>query len=329
MTTTLTSDEIQVSWQVDDIDVNASLTRPNGDGPFPAVIMVAGSGPTDRNWNSPLIPGTNGSAAVLAQILTDLGYVTLRYDKRAAGPQGKENAARLAGRISMQGHVEELAGGVGLLADRKEVDAGRIFALTNSEGCIHALNYQIQGAGQLFAGMVLTSPPARAVGSVARAQIEAQIKPLPGGEKWLASYDAAMADFMAGRPVKIDESLPQGLRSMIQGLTNPVNLPFTRELWLAEPAAMLKKVAVPVLIVIGKKDVQVDWQADGAIFEAAAREQNNISVAYAENANHVLKFEPRDRAQLTAAEQAAAYNADGSIIDREILDTLTSWFARM
>ena len=151
MTTTLTFGEIQVSWQVDDIDVNATLTQPNGDGPFPAVIMVAGSGPTDRNWNSPLIPGTNGSAALLAQTLTELGYVTLRYDKRAAGPQGKENAARLAGRISMQGHVDELAGGVGLLAERKEVDAGRIFALTNSEGCIHALNYQIQGAGQLFA----------------------------------------------------------------------------------------------------------------------------------------------------------------------------------
>ena len=326
--TTTTFDEVQVSWQVDDIDVNASLTRPVGSGPFPAVIMVAGSGPTDRNWNSPLIPGTNGSAALLAQTLTGLGYVTLRYDKRAAGPQGKENAARLAGKISMQGHVDELAGGVSLLAGRKEVDAGRIFALTNSEGCIHALNYQIQGAGQLFAGMVLTSPPARSVGTVARAQIEAQLQPLPAGEKWLASYDAAMADFMAGRPVKIDEDLPQGLRNMIQGLINPVNLPFTRELWQAEPAALLKKVAVPVLIVIGKKDVQVDWQADGAIFEAASREQNNITVVYAENANHVLKYEPRDRAQLTAAEQAAAYNADGSMLDPEILSAITSWLIR-
>ena len=58
-----------VSWPVDGIDVNASLTLPSGEGPFPAVIMVAGSGPTDRNWNSPLIPGANGSAALLAQVL--------------------------------------------------------------------------------------------------------------------------------------------------------------------------------------------------------------------------------------------------------------------
>ncbi len=90
-----------VSWQVDEIDVNASLTRPDGDGPFPAIVMVAGSGPTDRNWNSPLIPGTNGSAALLAQALTAQGFITLRYDKRASGPKGQENAARLMGKIQL------------------------------------------------------------------------------------------------------------------------------------------------------------------------------------------------------------------------------------
>ena len=58
--------EEQVSWLVDDIEVEATLTRPAGEGPFPAIMMVAGSGPTDRNWNTPLLPGTNGSAAVLA-----------------------------------------------------------------------------------------------------------------------------------------------------------------------------------------------------------------------------------------------------------------------
>ena len=81
-------EDMPVSWQVDEIDVEASLTRPAGDGPFPAIIMVAGSGPTDRNWNTPLIPGTNGSAALLAQALTAQGFITLRYDKRACRTEG-------------------------------------------------------------------------------------------------------------------------------------------------------------------------------------------------------------------------------------------------
>src|SRR5512136_1675078 len=114
--------EEQVSWKVDNIDVEATLTRPSGDGPFPAIVMVAGSGPTDRNWNSPLIPGTNGSAALLAQALTDQNFVTLRYDKRPSGPHVRENMHKLLGKISMQSHREELEGGVHLLASRTSVD---------------------------------------------------------------------------------------------------------------------------------------------------------------------------------------------------------------
>ena len=49
---------------------------------------------------------------------------------------------RMMGKISMQSHLDELAGGVRLLADRQDVDSSRIYVLSNSEGCIHALNYQ-------------------------------------------------------------------------------------------------------------------------------------------------------------------------------------------
>ena len=214
------SKDILASWLVDEIEVNATLTRPAGAGPFPAVIMVAGSGPTDRNWNTPLLPGSNGSAALLAQVLAQAGFVTLRYDKRAAGPQGKENAMRLMGKISEQGHLEELAGGVKLLAGRDDVDSRRLFALTNSEGCIHALNYQIQAAaGPRLAGLLLTSAPARPIGVVAHSQIAAQLAAVPGGEQILMAYDAAIQDFMAGREVKIDPTLPEGLRNLILSVT--------------------------------------------------------------------------------------------------------------
>ena len=327
MTKTITFDENPVSWQVDDIDVHASLTRPEGEGPFPAVIMVAGSGPTDRDWNTPLLPGTNGSAALLARALTDAGYVTLRYDKRASGPQVAENIPKLAGKISMQGHLEELAGGVKLLAQREDVNRKLIFALTNSEGCIHALNYQIQASDLPFAGLVLTSPPARPIGALAHAQMEAQFGSLPEGEKWMAAYDAAIADFSAGREVSVDEGLPEGLRMVILGITNPFNQPFARELWVTEPAALLAKVTAPVLILIGKKDIQVDWQADGAVFEAVGRDHPNITIKYTENANHVLKYEPRDRSSITAAEATSSYNAADSVLDQESLDLIMTWIA--
>ena len=326
-TATKEINDIPVTWRLDEIDIEASLTQPKGNGPFPAVIMVAGSGPTDRNWNSPLIPGTNGSAALLAQVLTELGYVTLRYDKRASGPHGRENAMKLTGRISMQSHTDELAGGVKYLAAQNFVDSQKIFALANSEGCIHALNYQTQENNPTFAGLILTAPPARPVGLVAHEQLAAQLNPIPGGDKWLASYDSAIADFIAGRAVNVDESLPEGLRNMLLATTNPVNQPFACELWITDPATLLKKVNVPVLVVIGKKDIQVNWQADGSVIEAISRTKKNITIAYPENANHVLKHEPRERSQLTAAEVTSSYNADNSILDKESVTIITTWLA--
>jgi uncharacterized protein len=317
--------DISVSWPVDDIYVNASLTLPIGEGPFPAVIMVAGSGPTDRNWNSPLIPGANGSAALLAQVLAEIGFIALRYDKRASGPQGRENAARLMGRISMQGHLEELAGGVRLLAGRRDVDSSRIFVLGNSEGCIHALNYQAHAVDLPFAGLILTGALARPAGVLARAQIAAQLVAVPGGDEMLAAYDAAMADFAAGRPVTADSSLPETLRMVILGVSSPGNQPFARELWTTDPLQLLAAVSAPVLIVIGKKDIQVDWQADGSLFEPMARDRANITLVYPENATHVLKYEARDRSQLTPAAVMASYGASDTALDAETVATITSW----
>lgn len=320
--------ELPVSWLVDNVEISATLTRPTGEAPFPAVIFVAGSGPTDRNWNTPLIPGTNGSGGLLAQKLTEQGFITLRYDKTASGPHAAKNAQSMAGRISMQSHLEELAGGVDLLASREEVNPARIFVLTNSEGCVHALNYQTQRDSLPFAGMVLTSAFARSTGDLARSQIAAQLAAVPGGDALLAAYDAAIEEFMAGRPVPTNENLPEGLQQMIMGITHPGNQPFARELWGFDPSVKLAEIEVPVLIVLGKKDIQVDWQTDGAIFEAVAKEHDNVTIRYAENANHVLKFEPKRRSQLTPAEVMATYGADEVLLDPEAVEVIISWLRK-
>jgi alpha-beta hydrolase superfamily lysophospholipase len=317
--------EESVSWIVDEIDIQATLTHPAGEGPFPAVIFVAGSGPTDRNWNSPLIPGTNGSGDLLAQELTKNGFMTLRYDKGASGPHIAEYAKHMAGKISMQGHTAELAGGVRLLASLKNANPSKIFVLTNSEGCVHALNYQIQSGSLPFAGMVLTSPFARPAGLLAHSQIAAQLSAVPGGDALLAAYDAAIEAFTTGLPVTVDENLPEGLKQLILAITQPLNQPFSRELWLFDPLAQLSRITVPVLIVLGKKDIQVDWQVEGVLFEGLAKEHDNIRVVYLENANHVMKSEPKPRSELTPGEVMATYSADNVPLDTRAVETITSW----
>src|SRR5215469_8214839 len=96
----------ETSWEVFDIPVFGTITAPKDDGLHPAAIFLAGSGPTDRNWCSPLLPGSNGTAKLLAEALARRGFVTLRFDKLGSGPHVRENLPRLIGKLDMRAFTE-------------------------------------------------------------------------------------------------------------------------------------------------------------------------------------------------------------------------------
>lgn len=243
----------EVSWKVLDIPIYGTITAPTDKEIHSAVIFVAGSGPTDRNWCSPLLPGTNGSAKLLAEALASQGFLTLRYDKLGSGPRVKENLSKFAGKLSMQIYVDELAGAVETILSEKNVDENNLFVLGNSEGTIHAVNYQLQAKRNRFRGLALTGAPGRSIGEVARNQIINQMKPLGNLETIMKHYDDAIADFQASKPVISDPSLPEGIKRLLQSLENPVNLPFARELWAYKLPGHIARVNEPILVVIGKK----------------------------------------------------------------------------
>ncbi|WP_405166383.1 lysophospholipase [Nocardia sp. NBC_01499] len=317
----------EVSWSLGPTTVYGTLLRPDGEGPFPGVVLVAGSGPTDRDWNSPLLPGSNGSGRLLAEALGRAGIASLRYDKRASGPHVRETIPLLIGKMSMQSHLDELTGAVRALAAEDNVRADRIFGLGNSEGTLHVLNYAMHDVEPPFAGLVLTGPPGRAVGDVARSQLAAQATAIPNGAELLGLYDASIARFLAGEPIAADPVLPEDVTNILRALESPANLPFARELWTADAVAPLGRVSVPVLVVIGKKDVQVDWQVDGDPLRRAAAGREDVTFLFPENANHVLKHEPRPRSELVQAQVMVGYNADDASLDPEAVAAIVAWLA--
>ena len=325
MTETLERTSEEITWDVDGIAVYGTLTHPTDTGPHPVVVFVAGSGPTDRDWCSPLLPGTNCSGRLLANALTEKGFITLRYDKRAAGPRVRENLPQLIGKISMQGHLDELTDAVTKLVSLRDVDASRLFVLASSEGVIHALNYQARGPHRRFKGLVLTGAPGRAIGLVARDQLLAQVSPLANGDEIMKRYDTCIAAFVAGKPIVPDASLPEVMKSLLASLTVPVNLPFARELWLENPVHLASQVSESMLVLIGKKDIQVDWRADGGPLQTATAKNGNAIFMFPDNADHVLKYEPRPREELVAAEVGAHYNAEGRVLDSDALSAITNW----
>ncbi len=315
-----------LAWSLGPTTVDGTLTLPAGVARA-AVVMVAGSGPTDRNWNSPLLPGTNGSARLLAEALARSGFASIRYDKRGVGPHAADNLRVLQGTVSMETHRQEVESAVRVLARQDGVRADRIFALTNSEGALHALNYQRAVPQVPLAGLILTAPPGRPVAAVVRTQLAAQAAAVPNGDTLLAAYDAAVRRFVAGEPAAPDPALPEGVRMLLRSLEAPLNLPFARELWVADAAALVQRMRAPLLVIIGRRDIQVDWRLDGEPLQRAAADHPDATFLFPPHANHVLKHDPGEGPLPPAAEAAARYNAPEARLDPDVEAAIVGWLA--
>lgn len=314
----------EVSWQLDGITMYGTVVRPEGDGRFPAVVLVAGSGPTDRDWCSPLLPGSNGSGRLLAEALAEAGIASLRYDKRASGPHVAENIERLIGKLSMRSHLDELVAAVGVLAAQDFADPSRIVGLGNSEGTLHVLHYATSAQDVPFAGIVLAAPPGRPVRVVFMSQMALQATQVPGGDELLPAVRAAAERYSAGQPMDPDPALPDEVKMVLASFEAPANLPLARELWTEDATRSLPDVKIPALVLIGGKDLQIDAQADGEPLRAAAAGMANVTFAFPANANHVLKEELRGTAEVMAL-PGAGYNEPGTRLDPESMDTIIAW----
>ncbi|MDR0283425.1 MAG: hypothetical protein LBI33_00820 [Propionibacteriaceae bacterium] len=312
----------EVSWVLDGMTMFGTVVRPEGAGPFPGVIMVAGSGPTDRDWCSPLLPGTNGSARLLAEALAAAGIASLRYDKRASGPHVRENVPAMMGRISMAFHLDELVAAVNVLAGQDFVDPSRLAGLGNSEGTLHVLHYATTPQAHPFAGIVLAAPPGRAVGQLLRTQLAAQFAQVEGGDALMALVEASLTRYEAGEPMNPDPGLPEPIRQLLASFETPLNLPFARELWSENAGVRLVKATLPTLVIIGGKDIQVDTHLDGDPLQAAAAGMSNVVFAFPPNANHVLKAETRNVAEAIADPH---YNEADTHLDPEALHLILDW----
>ncbi|HEV2654596.1 MAG TPA: alpha/beta hydrolase, partial [Ktedonobacteraceae bacterium] len=102
--------------------------------------------------------------------------------------------------------------------------------------------------------------------------------------------------------------------------------PLARELWMSNAAPLLKQVDTPVLVIIGKKDIQVDWQTDGEPLKLAAAGQEEVTFLFPKNANHVLKEELRPRSELVLAAMES-YNGPDTHLDQEALTSILEWLA--
>jgi len=218
------SNSVEVTWRLDDITMRGTLTLPDGDGPFPAVVMVAGSGPTDRDWCSPFAPGANGSGRLFAEAFADAGTASLRYDKRAFRPDAAESARALFAGWSMRSHLEELVAAVGVLCGH-DASTRRARWVRQQRGHVACLHYATSHQDVPFAGIVLAAPPGRSVGELLLAQLALQQRRWRMARSSCIWWEDAAARYGAGQPMNVDPRLPDSVKMVLASFESPANLP--------------------------------------------------------------------------------------------------------
>ena len=244
-----------------------TMQLPAGRAPFPVVLLISGSGPTDRDGNSPMLGGKNESLRQLAESLATRGIGSVRYDKRGIGAS-RVNLAGGEASLTIDDFVgDAVAWGRQLRADPR---FGRLVLVGHSEGALIAL----MAAPQLGAdGVVTIAGPGRRLQDVLREQLEAR---LPAAMK--PDAFRVLDSLVAGRRV---DTVPPPLFVIFR----PSVQPFLMSMFRQDPQALARTYAGPLLVVQGTTDLQVS--AADADRLAAARP--DVRLLRVEGMNHVLK----------------------------------------
>jgi uncharacterized protein len=247
-----------------------TLTLPaNYSHTIPVALIVAGSGPTDRNGNSAgALRAQNNSNlyAILAWQLANAGIASVRYDKRVLG----DNLQKIdLASTSIDDFVADAIAGARRLVDDRRFS--KVILIGHSEGA--ELVLQAVNRGAPAAGIVMISGAGRPIIAILREQISKQLPPAE-----IVKWDSAFARYLRGEATG---DVHPGLMSLLQ----PTNRHFMQTWVKYDPAVEIAKVKVPVLIVQGGRDIQVS-EADARSLKAA---QPAAKLVVIPAANHVFR----------------------------------------
>lgn len=258
-----------------------------GEGPRgPVVLILAGSGPTDRDGDNPL--GVSGRPyRLLAEGLAERGVTTVRIDKRglfASGPAAADPNA-----VTVVDLAADARAWVKALKAR--TGASCVWLLGHSEGGLVAL---IAGQDNPdVCGLILAAAPGRRVSDVLREQLKAN----PANAPLLPSALHAIDELEAGRMVDVT-----GMHPALMGLFRPAVQGFLIVMFRQDPVALARTYRGPVLILQGDADIQVAV-ADAQLLADA---HPGAKLVILPGVTHIMKAGTRDRAETRAA------NADPS-----------------
>ena len=259
--------------------IDGSLRMPESasKGKVPVVLLIAGSGPTDRDGNSAGGKGSN-NLKMLAGSLAQAGYASVRFDKR--GIAASRAALTTESDIRFDSYVNDAADWLRMLkADPRFSDVG---IAGHSEGSLIA----ILAAQKLAVKVVISiAGPAQNAADLLRQQLAGKLPP-----ELAEKNEELLSSLQAGKTYA--EVAPELL-----SLYRPSVQPYLISWFHYLPSQEIAKLSVPVLILQGDKDIQVS----AAQAEALKKARPDAVLAIIPGMNHVLKIVGDDQAKQMAS----------------------------
>ncbi len=301
------------------LQLHGTVAVPVSKGKVPGVLLLAGSGPTDRNGNQQ--PGlVTDLLKQIAERLAAEGYASLRYDKRAVrgyASSWPKDVPALNDFFSWDSFVGDARAGLDFLKSQPEINPKQTVIAGHSEGGIIAMQIvrDLEGKPNAPAALILLSSPGRPLGPVVIEQIYAGLK--RGG----VTGDAAKPyeDYMPRAVAQVikDGTVPPDPPKGLNAIFPPSALKLLQVELAFDPAKVLPAYTGPVLVIQGEKDIQVSATKDFPVLQSTlkTRKRGTYKAVVILSASHNLKHVENENVEP---------GFTGPVIP-QVLDTISEW----
>ncbi len=291
-----TTDSFQscdLSIETENGKISGTLLVPNTTTPVPVALIIAGSGPTDRDGNQPNMK--NNSLRFLAENLAERGIATLRYDKRLIGQSKTGQSER---EIRFEDYITDAGKWISTL--KQDGRFSKIIVIGHSEGSLIGMIAAHDSKADMFISIAGASRSADQI-------ILEQTKGLPAD-----LYNETINIIDSLRNGKTVASVNPNLAKLFRPSVQPYMISWIKY----DPSREIQKLEIPILIIQGTTDIQVSF--DNAQKLASSNERAKLKII--ENMNHVLKISEIDRNK-----NIATYMNPDLPISEDLIITITNF----
>lgn len=307
-----------VTFDSDGLTIYGSYRHDESTSPAPAALLISESGNTDRNGDNN-VAGPIGNMRKLAELLSDRGVASLRYDKIGTGKTGIGSYESHPADVVSAVYTAGAQTAVRFLADQPATDKEKISVYGVGEGAVHAMNLAAAGDPRIHSLALLQPLPMRyldIITSKLKYTVESDVR---DGRQTQADGDGLLTTWAAAvKQIREQGTVPPNLPPGLAAIVGPANVKAVAQADAVDPVALAATVpaGTPVLLTCSDSDTQASCDDMQPLIDALSK--TDLQVVRFTGVSHVLKDDPTDA--------VANYAADVPLTDQLVkaLDTFAT-----